>query len=187
MTCSRTRFFAAVAAIALLSACSNEDSGNDPDVTGDATSSAAQETSAPQDDGRELADWTATTFLAKNSTSICEVGTQNLEIEFGEHGWCEKDVTFEQTPVTLDLIGTCDTRDQGDPISPGDLYLYVVQPSISATGDGKDNAIALIVNDSDGDWLVEDLYLTSVDPADPIPGSCPYQGMQPLSESIPLG
>lgn len=171
-------------AIGVLAGCADDDP-----QSGDAPESASQQSdeAAPQSDGRELADWAVTTFLGEESTDICDVGTESLAKTFGEHGWCENDVAFTQTPVELSLKATCDTRDQGAPIAAGDLYLYIVEPAIQYTEDpNPQNALIVIVAEQDDEWQVADMYAKDTDPDDPKAGACPYGGLQLLDESIPL-
>lgn len=144
--------------------------------------------SAPQDDGRKLADWAAVTFLNKHSTKICEVGSESLTERFGKNGWCEQNAAFKETPTKLDLIGTCDATKAGGKTAPGTLYAYHVDPSITVVADrGSEGGVIVTVNEEGGKWVVNDLYTTSLDPSEPVIGSCPYGGFQPLEESITLG
>ncbi|MFV0535305.1 MAG: hypothetical protein ACK5MR_16880 [Cumulibacter sp.] len=174
----------AVAAIALLTGCSSSDSSEQPEPP--ATSSETEVAAAPQEDGRELSDWALQRFLAKDSTSICEVGTQNLQIEFGKEGWCENDVQFKETPVIVTLVATCDATANGGNTPPGTLYAYDVEPSISPTGDGTYGGLQVIVEDVNGTWQVSRVLPDWFDPTDPVIGSCPYKGVELLDESIPL-
>lgn len=170
---------AVLIALGVLAGCGDNDP--QPDQQAPATTEDAPAS------GRDLADWAVTTFLEQESTDICDVGTESLVKTFGEHGWCEQDVTFKQTPVSLDLVGTCDTRGQDDPIAAGDLYLYIVEPSIQYTDDpDAQNALIVIVEKSAGEWQVADMYAKDTDPEEPKAGACPYDGMQLLDESISL-
>lgn len=172
---------AASALALLLSACGSDTQGTSSGGGG------GEKALPPRSDGRELADWAAVTFLHKKSTEICAVGTESLAKTFGKEGWCESNNDFKQTPVTLKVRGTCDTREQGGPIAPGDLYLYVVDPSVQFTSaKDTDNALIVIVNDNAGKWSVTDLYVKSTDPADPKAGACPSGGLKSLDESVTL-
>lgn len=170
---------AVLIALGVLAGCSDDDPAPDKQAT-------TRSQDAPSS-GRELADWAATTFLDQESTDICDVGTESLISRFAKEGWCEQDVSFKQTPVSLDLIATCDATQTPDRTSPGTLYGYHVDPTIDFTGSGStDGGIIVIVAEQDDAWLISDLYTTSLDPADPVIGSCPYGGMQLLDESISL-
>ena len=181
---TRTRPFAAAAT--LIAALALTGCGDDsPAQTPTDTSSTPE--AAPQDDGRELADWAAVTLLDQESTDICDVGTSNLVERFGKQGWCEEDLAFTQTPVSLDLVATCNATARGGKTATGTLYAYNVEPSIAFTEDGgTEGGIIVIVDEPSGTPVVNDLYTTSLDPDDLVIGSCPHGGIEPLTESIPI-
>lgn len=158
------------------------------DATTPGTDSSAAQNAAPQDDSRALADWAVVTFLKKDSTALCAVGSDHLAERFGENGWCEKDVTFTETPVKLSLVATCDATKTGGKTAPGRLYAYHVDPSITVAKDGDhEGGLVVTVDKQDGKWLVNDFYVTSLDPEDPVVGSCPYGGLKPTDEAVSLG
>lgn len=183
MTKTKVNVMVASALLMLVAGC-----GSDTEGTGNSAGSGSESSSPPRADGRELADWAVVTFLDKKSTAICPVGTESLAKRFGKEGWCESDNDFKQTPVSLTVLGTCDTRKRNAPVAPGDLYLYVVDPSVQFTSeDGTDNSIIVTVNDEDGKWSVTDLHTSSTDPDDPIAGACAGAGLTPLDEPVSLG
>lgn len=182
MSKTPARLIAASALALLLSACGSDTQGSSGGGGG------GEKALPPRSDGRELADWAAVTFLHKKSKEICAVGTESLAKRFGKEGWCESNNDFKQTPVTLKVLGTCDTRKRNAPVAPGDLYLYVVDPSVQFTSENDtDNSIIVTVNDQDGKWSVTDLHTSSTDPDNPIAGACAGPGLTPLDESVSLG
>ena len=182
---TRTRTFATAAtliAALALTGCGDDSSAQPP------TEPSSTPEAAPQDDGRELADWAAVTFLSKDSTAICDVGSPSLAERFAKEGWCDNAVEFKETPTALDLIGTCDATAAGGKTPPGTLYAYHVSPSITFTeDDGTEGGVVVIVDHDDSEkWIINDLYTTSLDPEEPVIGSCPYQGLELLNESISM-
>ena len=145
---------AALISVGVLSGCSSDEPAPPPEGS-DASSSSAQAAGAPTGDGRELADWAVTTFLGRESTDVCQYGTEDLLIAFGEHGWCENDVDFKQTPVKLTLTSEWDQTSSAGNAVAGTEYEYVVEPSIDFEGDGQArNTIIVTVSDASGDWLI---------------------------------
>ena len=182
---TRTRPFAAAAALIAALTLTLTGCGDDSSPKGSTEPSSASSTA--QADPRGLADWAAVTLLDQESTDICDVGTSNLAERFGEQGWCEEDLTFKQTPVSLDLVATCNATARGGKTATGTLYAYHVEPSIAFTDDGgTDGGIIVIVDQPSGTPVVNDLYTTSLDPDDLVIGSCPHGGIEPLTESIPM-
>lgn len=147
----------AIAACTTLAAC-----GGDENAGGDSGDSPASSGDAPTDDGRELADWAAVQMLTGHSTTICEVGTEDLEIRFGEQGWCEEDATFEQTPVKLTLAASC-VVDTDPKVVAGDVYLYHLSPRIELEPSKQSNGLVVTVTETDGEWVVADLKPYSYD------------------------
>ena len=182
---TRTRPFAAAAALTAALALTGCGDDSSPQTTTKPSSTTNE--AAPQNDGRELADWAAVTFLSKDSTAICDAGSPSLAERFAKDGWCDNAVDFKETPVSLDLVGTCDATAAGGKTAPGTLYAYHVSPSILFTeDDGTEGGIVVIVDKQSDEWIVNDLYTTSLDPEEPVVGSCPYQGLKLLNESISM-
>lgn len=174
----------AIAACTALAACGGDDTGPDTETEGGDT--AASSASPPTDDGRKLADWAAVQMLNKNSTGVCEVGTKDLEVRFGEQGWCENDVSFKETPVTLQFVATCVSTDGGSGVA-GDGYLYLVEPSITwVDGKDDDNALLVVLTESEGESQVADLRGTTIDVSDMTTGSCTQLDLAEPPEDVSL-
>lgn len=152
-----------IAVCAVLAACGSDDPDSSDGVA--SSESSSSEATPPTDEARELADWVAVQMLQKNSTAVCEVGTEDLEIKFAEEGWCENDVAFKETAVTLQFVATCTSTGNGNSIA-GDGYLYLVKPDITWI-DGKDdkNGVLVVLNEGDevADFRGTDIELPEID------------------------
>ena len=175
-----------LAAAVAMSVAACGDSSSDP-AGGD--SPAAEKASGPDTaDGRKLADWAARKMVTRHTTDICAFGTQELHKRFGAQGWCEKDPTFTQTAVTLDLVGTCDASKVGPPNPAGDLYLYRVEPSIEFDPDrGPQNTVEIVVRKDGEKFLVNAIFAATLPPGDLSTPDCPGNDADPASGSIKLG
>lgn len=141
-----------------------------------------------QSDGRALADWAAVQVVQRNTTEICEYGSDTLKKRLGSLGWCEKDPTFTETVVSMNLIGTCDASKGGSgQTPPGDLYWYEVEPSVTFDPDkGKQDGIQVTVLKQDGNYIVNSIVTKDASTEDMGNPNCPGNEATPTSASISL-